>query len=104
MLRVRSVMLVRTFTANKINGTRHQPLTIRNSFVLLLVLPAIEMIYKMCCPTSDIHSKVVLEYAMWSSAREKIASDPVGGRVRGMVVGQGSYKQKTQSVTRNMVV
>ena len=31
-------------------------------------------------------------------------SDPVAGRVRGMVVGQGSYKQKTLSVTRNMVV
>ena len=27
------------------------------------------------------------------------ASDPVAGRVRGMVVGQGSYKQKTLSVT-----
>ena len=35
---------------------------------------------------------------------EKIPSDPVVGRVRGMVVGQGSYKQKTLSVTRNMVV
>ena len=31
-------------------------------------------------------------------------SDPVAGRVRGMVVGQGSYKQKTLSVTRNVVV
>ena len=41
---------------------------------------------------------------MWSSAREKIPSDPVAGRVRGMVAGQGSYKQKTLSVTRNMVV
>ena len=41
---------------------------------------------------------------MWSSAREKIPSDPVAGRVRGMVVGQGSYKQKTLSVTQNMVV
>ena len=58
----------------------------------------------MCCPLSDIHSIVVLEYAMWSSAREKISSDPVAGRVRGMVAGQGSYKQKTLSVTRNMVV
>ena len=38
---------------------------------------------------------------MWSSAREKIPSDPVVGRVRGMVAGQGSYKQKTLSVTRN---
>ena len=38
---------------------------------------------------------------MWSSAREKIPSDPVPGRVRGIVVGQGSYKQKTLSVTRN---
>ena len=55
----------------------------------------------MCCPLSDIHSTVVLEYAMWSSAREKIPSDPVAGRVRGMVAGQGSYKQKTLSVTRN---
>ena len=26
---------------------------------------------------------------MWSSEREKISSDPVAGRVRGMVVGQG---------------
>ena len=47
-------------------------------------------ICKMCCPTSDIHSTVILEYAMWSSAREKIPSDPVASRVRGMVVGQGS--------------
>ena len=31
---------------------------------------------------------------MWSSAREKIPSDPVVGRVWGMVVGQGPYKQK----------
>ena len=53
---------------------------------------------------TDIHSIVVLEFAMWSSAREKIPSDPVAGRVRGMVAGQGSYKQKTLSVTRNMVV
>ena len=35
---------------------------------------------------------------MWSSAREKIPSDPVTGRVRGMVVGQGSYKQKENTV------
>ena len=101
-------MLVRSFTANKISGTRHQPLLhdIRNiTFsVFVLVLPPIEMICKMCCPTSDIHSTVVLEYAMWSSAREKIPSDPVAGRVRGMVVGQGSYNQKTPAVTRNMVV
>ena len=92
--------------ANTISGTRHQPLlhAIRNIFVFVLVLPPIEMICKMCCPTSDIHSTVVLEYAMWSSAREKIPSDPVAGRVSGMVVGQGSYKQKTLSVTRNMVV
>ena len=41
---------------------------------------------------------------MWSSGREKIPSDPVAGHVRGMVVGQGSYKQKTLSVTQNMVV
>ena len=58
----------------------------------------------MCCPLSDINSAVVLEYAMWSSARVKIPSDPVAGRVRGMVAGQGSYKHKTLSVTRNMVV
>ena len=37
----------------------------------------------MCCPTSDIHSTVVLEYAMWSSARENIPPDPVAGCVRG---------------------
>ena len=41
---------------------------------------------------------------MWSSAMEKIPSVPVAGRVRGMDVGQGSYKQKTLSVTRNMLV
>ena len=41
---------------------------------------------------------------MWSSAWEIIPSDPVAGRVRAMVVGQGSYKQKTLFVTRNMVV
>ena len=35
---------------------------------------------------------------MWSFAREKIPYDPVAGRVRGMVVGEGSYKQKTLSV------
>ena len=106
MLCFRSVMLVWPFAANKISGTRHQPLlhAMRNIFVFVLVLPPIEMIYKMCCPTSAIHSTVVLEYAMWSSARGKIPSDPVAGRVRGMVVGQGSYKQKTLSVTRNMVV
>ena len=86
-------------------NSRHQPLlhAIRNMFVSVLVLPPIEMICKMCCPTSDIHSTVVLEYAMWSSARENIPSDAVAGRVRGMVVSQGSYKQKTLSVTRNMV-
>ena len=108
MLCFRSVMLVRSFAANKISGRRHQPLlhAMRNIFVFVLVLTPIEMIIlcKMCCPTSAIHSKVVLEYAMWSSARGKIPSDPVAGRVRGMVVGQGSYKQKTLSVTRNMVV
>ena len=83
----RSVVL---FTANKISGTRHQPHlhAIRNIFVFVLVLPPIEIICKMCCPRSDIHSAVVLEYAMWSSAREKIPSDPVAGGVRGMVVGQ----------------
>ena len=101
MLCFRSFTLVRSFTANKISGTHHQPLlhAIRNIFVFVLVLPPIEMICKMCCPTSDIHSTVVLEYA-----REKIPSDPVAGRVIGMVVGPGSYKQKTLSVTRNMVV
>ena len=106
MLCFRSVMLVRSFTANKISGMRHQPLlhAICNSFVFVLVLPPIEMICKMCCPTSDIHSTVVLEYAMLSSAREKIPSDPVAGCVRGMVDGQESYEQKTLSVTRNMVV
>ena len=105
MLCFRSVMLVRSFAANKISGTRHQPLlhAKRNIFVFVLVLPPIE-ICKMCGPTSAIHSTVVLEYAMWSSARGKIPSDPVAGRVREMVVGQGSYKQKTLSVTRNMVV
>ena len=41
---------------------------------------------------------------MWSFAREKIPHDPLAGRVRGIVVGQGSYKQKTLSVTRNMIV
>ena len=99
-----SIMLVRSFTANKISGTRHQQLlhAIRNIFVFVSVLSLIEMICKMCCPTSDIHSTVILEYPMWLSAREKIPSDPVVGRVRGMVVGQGSYKQL--SVTRNMVV
>ena len=79
MLCFRSVMLVRSFTANKSSGTRHQPLlhAIRNIFVFVLVLPPIEMICKMCCPTSVIRSTVVLEYAMWSSARETIPSDPV---------------------------
>ena len=106
MLCFHSVMLVRSFAANKISGTRHQPLlhAMRNIFVFVLVLPPIEIICNMCCPTSAIHSTVVLKYAMWSSARGKIPSDPVAGRVRGMVVGQGSYKQKTLSVTRNMVV
>ena len=99
-------MLVLSFAANKISRTRHQPLlhAMSNIFVFVLVLPPIEMICKMCCHTSDIHSTVVMQYTMWSSAREKIPSDPVAGRVRGMVVGQGSYKQKTLSVTRNMVV
>ena len=106
MLCFRSVMLVRSFAANKISGTRHQSLlhVMRNIFVFVLVMPPIEMICKMCCPTSAIHSTVVLEYAMWSSARGKIPSDPVAGRVRWMVVGQGSHKQKTLSVTGNMVV
>ena len=35
-------------------------------------------------------------------AREKIPSDPVAGLVRGRIVGQGSYKQKTLSVIRGM--
>ena len=79
-------MLVRSLTANKISGTRHQPLlhAIRNIFVFVLVLPHIESILcKICCPTSDIHSTVVREYAMWSSARENIPSDPVAGRLEG---------------------
>ena len=46
MLCFRSVMLVRSFTANKISGTRHQPLlhATHNSFVFVLVLPPIEII------------------------------------------------------------
>ena len=67
MLCFRPVMLVRSFTANKISGTRHQPLlhAIRNIVVfVLIVLPPIEMMCKMCCPLSDIHSTVVQEYAM----------------------------------------
>ena len=66
MLCFRSVMLVRSFTANKISGTRPKPLfhAICNVFVFVLVLPPIEMICKMCCPTSDIHSTVGLEYAI----------------------------------------
>ena len=85
MLCFRSAMLVRSFTVNKISGTRHQPLfhAIRNIFVYVWVLPPIGIICKMCCPLLDIHSTVVLEYAMWSSAREKIPSDPVAGRVLG---------------------
>ena len=100
-----SAMLVRSFNVNKFSGICHQSLlhAIRNIFVFVSVLPPIGIICKMCCPLSDIHSTVVLEY-VWSSAREKIPSDPVAGHVRGMVVGQGSYKQKTLSVTRNMVV
>ena len=99
-------MLVRSFTANKNSEMSHQQLlhAIRNIFVFVLVLPPIEMICKMCFPLSDIHFTVVLEYAMWSSERETIPFDPVAGRVRVMVVGQGSYKQKTLSVTRNRVV
>ena len=110
MLCFRSAMLVWSFTVNKISGTRHQPLlhAIRNVFVFVCVQPPIGIICKICCPLSDIHSTVVLEYAMWSSTRTKIPSDPVAGRVRGMVVGmvvgQGPYKQKTLSVTLNMVV
>ena len=106
MLCFPSALLVRLFTVNKISGTRHQPLlhSIRNLFVFVWVLPPIGIICTMCCPLSDIHSTVVLEYATWSPAREKIPSDPVAGRVRGRIVGQGSYKQKTLSVTRNMVV
>ena len=79
MLCFRSVMLVRSFTVNKISGTSHQPLlhAIRNIFVFVLVLPPIEIKIKMCCPPSDIHSTVILEYATWSSAREKIPSDLV---------------------------
>ncbi len=73
MLCFRSVMLVRSFAANKISGRRHQPLlhAMRNIFVFVLVLPPIELICKMCCPTSAIHSTVVLEYAMWSSLEVK---------------------------------
>ena len=81
--------------SKKISGTltRHQPLlhAIRNIFVFVRVLPPIGIICKMCCSLSDIHSAVVLEYAMWSSAREKIPSDPVAGRVRGMVVGNRKH-------------
>ena len=73
MLCLRSVMLVWSFTATKISGTGHQPLlqAIRNMFVFVLVLPPNETICKMFCPTSDFHSTVILEYAMWSSAREQ---------------------------------
>ena len=61
------------------SGMRHQPLlhAIHNIFVFVSVLPPIGIKCKMCCPLSDIHSTVVLEYAMWSFAREKIRSDPV---------------------------
>ena len=105
MLCFRSIMLVRSFTVNKIRGTRHQSLlhAIRNIFFVFVAYFHL-IICKMCCPLSNIHCTFVLEYAIWSSVRETIPSDPVVGRVRGMVVGQGSYKQKTLSVTRNMVV
>ena len=44
-----------------------------------------------------LYRTFVLGYAMWSSARDKIPSDPVVGRVWGMVIGQGPYKQKSPS-------
>ena len=59
---------------------------------------------KMCCPTSDIHSTVVLEYAMWSSAREKIPSDPVVGRVRGIVQTENTVRHTKYGRIRGMVV
>ena len=105
LLCFRSAMLVRSFTVNNISGPRHQPLlhAIRNLSVFVEYCHLLEL-YVKCAALHPTFIPVVLEYAMWSSAREKIPSDPVAGRVRGMVVGQGSYKQKTLSVTRNMVV
>ncbi len=99
-------MLVRSFTANKISGTRHQSLlhAISNIFVFVSVLPPIERICKNVLPYigHSFHSRSGIRDVV---VREgEIPSDPVAGRVRGMVVGQGSYKQKTLSVTRNMVV
>ena len=81
MLCFRSVMLVRSFTANKMG----------NIFVFVLVVPHIEMVCTMCCPTSDIHSTVVLEYSMWSTARGKIPSDPVA------LEGWSSVRDRTNS-------
>ena len=112
MLCFRSVMLVRSFTANKISGTCHQPHlhAIRNIFVFVLVLPPIEMICKMCClHRTFIHqsfwntrcgrprgrklhltrSLVALEG--WSSVRDRTNTvrHTKYGRIRGMVVGEG---------------
>ena len=78
MLCFRSIMLVRSFTVNKIRGTRHQSLlhAIRNLFfVFVAYCHLLELLCKMCCPLSDIHCTFVLKYAIWSSARETIPSD-----------------------------
>ena len=87
-----------------ISVTRHQPRlhAIRNLFVFVEYCHLLELYVKCAALYRTFIAR--LEYAMWSSARETIPSDPVAGRVRGMVVGQWSYKQKTLSVTRNMVV
>ena len=61
----------------------------------------------MCCPLSDIHSTVVLEYAMRSSAREKIPSDPVAGRVSrrsGTVQTENTVRHTKYGRIRGMVV
>ena len=106
MLCFRSIMLVRSFTVNKIRGMRHQPLlhAIRNLFVFVAYCHLLEL-YVKCA----VLYRIFIAHSFWNTrygrpTREKIPSDPVVGRVRGMVVGQGSYKQKTLSVTRNMVV
>ena len=119
MLCFRSAMLVRSFTVNKISGTRHQPLfhAIRNIFVYVWVLPPIGIICKMCCPLlghsfhsrSGIRDVVVREgeNSIWPGRwsrfggwlpdgrrletvqAENTVRHTKYGRIRGMVVDEG---------------
>ena len=103
MLCFRSSMLVRSLTVNNISGTRHQSLlhAIRNLFVFVEYCHLLEL-YVNVLPSigHSFHSRSGIRDVVVREG-DPSPSDPVAGRVRVMVVGQGSYRQKTWSYKRD---